>query len=327
MTDPVVSPPPLRVFISYSHKDEKMRVKLGEHLAPLVHDGLIRIWHDREIEAGADWAGEIDREISEADVILLLVSAPFLNSQYCRRELLQALEQRSTGKSLPIPIILRHCDWTTVFNRGDYKTQALPRDDRPVAGGRWPNQDAAFAVIAKELRAQIQRLLEKTFAENHSVIPITYRSPALIFKPFHRRDLTECIYETGITVTNSSDRRLNHCSVRIIDIEPSKPDSIFWILSNSKLKHPSPKDEPFGLNPGDPKEIPLAQFDTINGTMDNLGIELLCSSTQKYESLDPEQTYILTITGSAEIGIPIQHRYRLLRDDIGRLHLDEVAED
>lgn len=149
---------PLKVFISYSHRDERMRAKLGEHLAPLVDEGLIRIWHDREIEAGADWEGEINQEIGKADIILLLVSAPFLSSRYCRKELLRAIEQRSAGKSLPIPIILRPCDWTSVFNRGDYKTQALPRNDRPVASGRWPNQDAAFAAIARELRTKIERM-------------------------------------------------------------------------------------------------------------------------------------------------------------------------
>ncbi len=70
----------LKVFISYSHSDEKMRMKLGQHLMPLVDAGLIRIWHDREIEAGADWDKEINQEIGGADIILLLVSASFLNS-------------------------------------------------------------------------------------------------------------------------------------------------------------------------------------------------------------------------------------------------------
>ena len=151
-------PESFSVFISYSHQDEKMRAKLGQHLTPLVDDGLIRIWHDREIEAGADWEREINTEIGAADIILLLVSASFLNSRYCRKELLRALEQRSEGKSLPIPIILRPCDWTSVFNQDAYTTQALPRDDRPVAGGGWPNQDAAFATIAKELRTKIERM-------------------------------------------------------------------------------------------------------------------------------------------------------------------------
>jgi hypothetical protein len=149
---------PLNVFISYSHQDERMRLKLRHHLATLVSDGLIRIWHDREIEAGANWEGEINKEIGAADVILLLVSASFLNSNYCRKELLSAMEQRGAGKSLPIPIILRPCDWESVFNRPEFKAQALPRDNNPVAGGRWRNQDAAFAAITQELRTKIERM-------------------------------------------------------------------------------------------------------------------------------------------------------------------------
>ena len=149
---------PLKVFISYSHEDEKMRVRMGKHLASLVSDGLIRIWHDREIEAGADWEANINEEIEAADIILLLVSASFLDSRYCQKELLRALDRRSAGKAMPIPIILRPCDWTSVFNRPKFKTQALPRDDQPVAGGRWPNQDAAFTAIAKELRLRVGRM-------------------------------------------------------------------------------------------------------------------------------------------------------------------------
>ncbi len=153
-----VSPAPLNVFISYSHRDEKMRDKLVEHLFPLVNEGLIRIWHDREIDAGADWEADINAEIAGADIILLLVSAPFLKSRYCQKELKTALQKRGSGKASAIPIILRDCDWTSLFNTTEYKIQALPRDDRPVAGGKWPNQDAAFAVIAKELRTKILKL-------------------------------------------------------------------------------------------------------------------------------------------------------------------------
>ncbi len=48
---------PLNVFMSYSHRDEKMRVKLGQHMAQLVNDELIRIWQDREIEAALTGRG------------------------------------------------------------------------------------------------------------------------------------------------------------------------------------------------------------------------------------------------------------------------------
>jgi TIR domain len=153
---------PLKVFISYSHKDEKMLERMGEHLSSLVFDGLIQIWKDREIDAGDDWEEEINKEIAAADIILLLVSASFLASPYCRKELLSAIELRGIGKSLPIPIILRRCQWQRMFNRPDYKIQALPRDNKPVSGGGWINHDAAYAEIARELIGQIEKMRAKS---------------------------------------------------------------------------------------------------------------------------------------------------------------------
>ena len=94
----------------------------------------------------------------EVDLVLLLVSSTFLESEYCRKELVRALERRKAGKASTVPIILRPCDWQSVFNAKDYKAQALPRDDRPIAGGKWPNQDAAFAEVAKEIRSVVERL-------------------------------------------------------------------------------------------------------------------------------------------------------------------------
>ena len=149
-------PVPLNVFLSYSHRDEKMRDELGAHLASLVNDGLIKIWHDREIEAGDDWEGEINKEIAGADIVLLLVSARFIESPYCRKELKKALEQRGAGETVAIPIILKPCEWMSVFNSANYKLQALPRDNKPVSGGKWPNHDAAYTEIVKELRTKIE---------------------------------------------------------------------------------------------------------------------------------------------------------------------------
>jgi hypothetical protein len=157
-----VSRKPLKVFISYSHRDEKMRRKLGQHLEPLVEEHAIQIWHDREIDAGADWERTIDQELSSADIVLLLVSAEFLDSPHCRRELVQALEHRASAAATVVPIILRPCKWQRVFNRRDYKVQALPRDDRAVVGPGWPNQDAAFTEVAKELRVLIARRQQRT---------------------------------------------------------------------------------------------------------------------------------------------------------------------
>ena len=46
---------PFDVFISYSHKDKKLRDELITHLAVLRLQGLIRYWYDGDIVPGTEW--------------------------------------------------------------------------------------------------------------------------------------------------------------------------------------------------------------------------------------------------------------------------------
>src|SRR5439155_16195748 len=82
MTTPVAKRP-ARLFISYSNADAAHRERFVTALAPLRREGLVDPWHDRRIEPGQEWAGEIDRHLAEADIVALLVSADFVNSDYC----------------------------------------------------------------------------------------------------------------------------------------------------------------------------------------------------------------------------------------------------
>jgi nucleoside phosphorylase len=148
----LVAPPPgaIDVFFSYSHKDEALRDELEAHLAALKRTGVIRGWHDRRIAPGATWKGEIDKNLDAAALVLLLVSADFLASDYCFDvEMGRALERQRQGKTHLVPVILRACDWTTVPSLG--KLQALPRDAKPVTS--WGNRDEAWSHVAQGIRA------------------------------------------------------------------------------------------------------------------------------------------------------------------------------
>ena len=74
---------PVDVFFSYSPKDASLRDELETHLAILQRQGIIRSWHVRDIDAGDDWRAAIDSHLEKARVILLLVSADFIHSDYC----------------------------------------------------------------------------------------------------------------------------------------------------------------------------------------------------------------------------------------------------
>lgn len=145
---------PVEVFYSYSHKDEGLRDELETHLSILRRRGVISNWHDRRISGGLEWADQISEHLNKADLILLLVSADFLASDYCYdKEMMRAMARHQLGEARVIPIILRDCDWDfTLFS----KLLALPRDGKPVTG--WASRDEAFKNVAVGIRTAAEEL-------------------------------------------------------------------------------------------------------------------------------------------------------------------------
>ena len=129
----------LRVFFSYSHKDETLRNELETHLKLLQYRSLISTWHDRKIEAGEEWKQKIDENLERADIILLLVSVDFIASAYCYAlEMTRALQRHEEKSARVIPIILRDVD---LAGSPFVKLQGLPSNLNPVT--KWPDRDSA----------------------------------------------------------------------------------------------------------------------------------------------------------------------------------------
>jgi parallel beta-helix repeat protein len=144
----------IKVFVSYSHKDEDLRVELEKHLSLLKQQGLISTWHDRKIIAGEDWGGKIDENLNSAQIILLLVSSDFLASEYCNEvEIARAMERHESGEARVIPIILRYVYWKGAIFAD---LQALPTNAEPIKDGNWRSVDAAFTDVAKGLEQVIK---------------------------------------------------------------------------------------------------------------------------------------------------------------------------
>jgi hypothetical protein len=136
------------IFFSYCHADEALRNELQKHLSLMVRTGQIETWHDRMIRVGDEFDGEIDQHLEEAEVILLLISSDFMNSDYCYNvEVKRAMERHQQGEARVIPVILRPYEWHEApFG----KLLAAPTDGKPVT--QWPNQDEAFVNIVKHIR-------------------------------------------------------------------------------------------------------------------------------------------------------------------------------
>lgn len=136
------------IFISYAHADEALKDRLEIHLKILKRQGLIQAWHDREILPGNDFRLAIEAALDMSDLILLLVSPDFLNSDYCYDiELQRALGRQKGGQATILPVILRPCEWrVTPFGH----LLATPRDGKPVV--MWPNIDEALHQVVTDIR-------------------------------------------------------------------------------------------------------------------------------------------------------------------------------
>src|SRR6266446_10995658 len=104
----------ITIFFSYAHEDEPRRKELEKQLSFLKRQGIISGWHDRDIQAGQEWEHEIDRHLNTAQIILLLISPDFMDSDYCYSvEMKRAMERHEQGEARVIPIILRPVNWQT----------------------------------------------------------------------------------------------------------------------------------------------------------------------------------------------------------------------
>jgi hypothetical protein len=147
-----MSPRRIRVFISYSHADERWKNRLVRHLRVFAAQGDLAAWDDSQIEAGSDWKAAIDAALAEADVAVLLVSADFLTSPFILdHEVARILERRKAEGVRVVPLLVAPCPWTAVDWLANL--QVRPAGARPLSLGTRAQSERDLARLALEIRA------------------------------------------------------------------------------------------------------------------------------------------------------------------------------
>lgn len=143
------------VFVSYSHANRGWLDRLKVHLRPLERLGTITLWDDTRIKPGSQWREEIERELEQARVAVLLVSADFLASDFVRTHelprLLAAAEQRGT---LVLSVILSPCRFEQTRELSRF--QAMNPPSEPLVGKRQAGREAVFVALADRIESALQ---------------------------------------------------------------------------------------------------------------------------------------------------------------------------
>ena len=150
---------PLKVFITYAHKNEEAKNRLKMCLAVMESEGKIKLWDDNEILPGDEWYKDISNNLTTSDMLLYLVSTASLASKNCNKELAEALN----ANIRVIPVILENCDW---LNHQLSTFQVLPDKGLPInkwqpEGDGWQNVVGGIRKTVEEMQTQISDSVQK----------------------------------------------------------------------------------------------------------------------------------------------------------------------
>ncbi|MFN4256062.1 MAG: toll/interleukin-1 receptor domain-containing protein [Saprospiraceae bacterium] len=153
---------PVRACVIFAEEDLGYLRELQSALAVLKRLNKLDVWDKTYIRAGEEWQKVIFQQLDECDIVLCLVSADFVASDFCwKEEFGKALEAHRRGEKTIVPIMLRKTDW-----------QDLPLAEIQGTPGEWitsaKNRDEAWTKVAETLRPALaqakqrkKRLLDK----------------------------------------------------------------------------------------------------------------------------------------------------------------------
>ncbi len=150
------STPKLKVFVMFDSADTSKKERLDAQLSPLRRGELIQSWDEHQIRAGEERAAEIDRNLSEADIILLLVTPNFFASdEIYENQLKKALKRHDEKQAVVIPVLMANCLWESSVLKS--LATILPRNRKPLGGQE--NLDVELAGVVE----QIEKICQKIF--------------------------------------------------------------------------------------------------------------------------------------------------------------------
>lgn len=145
-----------RVFVSYSHVDERWLDRVLVHLRPMQTAGLIDVWSDTRLRPGDDWMTEIERALESASVAVLLVSADFLASQFVvENELPPLLRAAETNGTTILPVIVGPSSFLETPSLRRFQSVNDPRT--PLLSMNDWEQETLFDNVAKAVKGAVRR--------------------------------------------------------------------------------------------------------------------------------------------------------------------------
>jgi hypothetical protein len=157
-----------QVFISYSHRDNRLMGELLTHLKPCVSSGAITVWSDKQIAPGVKWLDEIRAALSKTRVAVLLVSPDFLASDFIHEHELGPVLKAVEAEGLKILWVqLRACAYKDTPLK-DYQAVVSP-PDKPLAEMK-ADRAQAWVRLCEEIKNVVSPLTGSPAADGATAV-------------------------------------------------------------------------------------------------------------------------------------------------------------
>lgn len=140
---------PKMIFLAAAEADKAWKSELLKHFAPLEASGKLQVWHEEKASIGRDWSLERQTILQKSSLVLLLLSADFIASDFFSSPELQvAYQAHKSGRLKIIPILLRPCNWAFT----PYASLSLfSNKGAAIVNGSSSEIDQALSAIVKEV--------------------------------------------------------------------------------------------------------------------------------------------------------------------------------
>jgi serine/threonine protein kinase len=140
----------VKLNIIYTKEDKDFFERLEKHLAVLKHLHLIdQLWHSDLVELGENIQDVITGKISDSDIVILLISADFIASDFYYKDQLDLILKLHKEKALlVVPVLTRYCPWQ--FTKISWMNM-LPDKELPLSSPQWETPDKPYSAIAESL--------------------------------------------------------------------------------------------------------------------------------------------------------------------------------
>lgn len=209
--------------MAYARANEQYQKALYRQLRVLEKTKVVnKIWYDGEIIAGQQWDVEIKKNLAASQIILFLISADFMASDYImEEEYPKSLQRQADGKATIIPIIVDHCYWEVI---PDIHQLQIPNPNEPLSDTS--NASLLLKKIVKAVHQAVELTTkkEKEASKKEEIIQIPQTK--IIAPPILKKETKTLSFEPETVDNQGMD------TLKI----PDTPDqNVHQLISKNKL--------------------------------------------------------------------------------------------